>query len=235
MNSVGVGTVPTPPGIDRRRVHVAPLHQADHLPPDAAHVQRFLVRLADERVVGAHDVGDRAVAVHVAARRLGLLRLLEHARVGLLHHLLAEVHEHQVVLEDDVVEDVLGRLAEVHDPLAERRRLHAVGHVLRVLRADGVVVAADAADAARDEVRVARVLALHEHAVAAEQRRGALARHHLAVVEVDLRVDAEVPDDPRDRVPGHVDDLAGLRLDPLANCHLLLLSRLEVSCRSVAR
>ena len=38
--------------------------------------------------------------------------------------------------------------AEVHDPLGQRRRLDAVGHVLRVDRADRVVVAADAADAA---------------------------------------------------------------------------------------
>src|SRR4029078_425048 len=82
--------------------------------------------------------------------------------------------------------------------------------------ADRVVVAADAADAAGDEVRVARVLALHEHAVATQQRRGRLAADHLAAVEVDLGVDAEVADDAGDRVPRHVDDAAGLRLDGLS-------------------
>src|SRR3712207_8996140 len=46
-----------------------------------------------------HDVGDRAVAVEVGVARFGRLRLREDARVRLLHHLLAEVDEHQVVLE----------------------------------------------------------------------------------------------------------------------------------------
>jgi hypothetical protein len=64
-----------------------------------------------------------------------------------------------------------------------------------------VVVTADAADAAGDEVRVARVLALHEDAVAAEDRRGALALDHLPVLEVYLGIDPEVPDDAGDRVP----------------------------------
>jgi hypothetical protein len=50
--------------------------------------------------------------------------------------------------------------AEVDDPLAEVRRADAVSHVLVVDRARRVVVTADAADPARDEVRVARVLAL---------------------------------------------------------------------------
>jgi hypothetical protein len=104
-----------------------------------------------------------------------------------------------------VVEDVLCRLAEVHDPLPQGRRLHAIGHVLGVLRADGVVVAADPADAARDEVGVARVLALHEDAVAAEDRRGAVALGDLALAEVDLGVDPEAPDDAGDRVPIHLD------------------------------
>src|SRR5207248_2567908 len=95
-----------------------------------------------------------------------------------------------------------------------------------IARADRVVVAANAADAAGDEVGVAGILAPHEHAVAAEQRRGALARDHFAVGEVDLRVDAKVADDPGDRIPGHVDELAGLGLDLLGYCHLnLLLSR----------
>ena len=224
MNSVRRRHRPDPARIDRRGVHVAPLHQADHLPADAAHHERLAVGLTRERVVGPHDVRDRPVAVHVAARGLGLLGLGQHAGVGLLDHLLAEVHEHQVVLEDRVVEDVLRRLAEVDDPLAQRRRLHPVGHVLGVLRAHRVVVAADPADAAGDEVRVARVLALHEHAVAAEERGRGLAAHDLLLLEVDLRVDPEVADDPGDRVPRHVDDVPGLGADLFASCHSGLLS-----------
>src|SRR2546430_11323933 len=42
--------------------------------------------------------------------------------------------------------------------------------------AGGVVVAADSADAAGDEVRVARVLSFHEDAVTTEDRRGRPAR-----------------------------------------------------------
>src|SRR5207253_11408560 len=53
--------------------------------------------------------------------------------------------------------------------LGHRRGADAEGHVLGVAGAGGVVVAADAADAAGDEVGVARVLAAQEHAVAAER------------------------------------------------------------------
>ncbi len=210
--------------IERGRVHVAPLHQAAHLPGDPADLQRLAVDVALEGVERAHDVGDRAVAVDAGVRRLGGLGAPQQARVGLLDHLLTVVDEDQVVLEERVVEHVLGGLAEVDDPLGQRRRFDAVRHVLRVDRAGRVVVTADAADAAGDEVRVARILALHEHAVAAEQRRGAPAFDHLAVVEVDLRVDAEVADDPGDRVPGHLDQFAlgTLRLAASrgTGCHL---------------
>src|SRR5439155_12229127 len=95
-------------------------------------------------------------------------------------------------------------------PLAQRRRLDPEGHVLRVDGAGGVVVAADPADAAGDEVRVARVFALHEDAVAAEDMGGAVALRHLAVLEVDLGVDAQAPDDAGDRVPVHLHQLAVL-------------------------
>src|SRR5690606_13513094 len=73
----------------------------------------------------------------------------------------------------------------------------------------GVVVTADPADATGDEVRVPRVLALHEQRVAAEDRRGAEALDDFAVVEIDLGVDAEAADDAGDRIPGHLDQLAG--------------------------
>ena len=132
-----------------------------------------------------------------------------HAGIGLLHHLLAEIDAHQVVLEDVVVEHVLGGFAQIDDPLAQRRRLDAERHVLRIGRAGGVVIAADAADAAGDEVGVARIFALHENAVAAKDRRGAVALGHLAVLEVDLGEDAEAAHDPGDRIPVHLHQFAG--------------------------
>ena len=191
---------------------MAPLHQAEHLARVAADLQRLAVELALDRVERAHDVADGAVAVVAGVRRLGVVGLLEHARVGLLDHPLAVVHADQVLLEDVVVEHVLRGLAEVDDPLAEVRRRDAVRHVLVVDRAGRVVVAADAADAAGDEVRVARVLALHEQAVAAEDRRGAVALAHLLLLEVDRGVDPEAADDPGDRVPRHLDDVGVLGL-----------------------
>src|SRR5438552_510574 len=55
--------------------------------------------------------------------------------------------------------------------------------------------------------RVARILALHEDAVAAEDRGCGAAFGHLAIGEVDLGVDAEAADDAGDRVPGHLHQL----------------------------
>src|SRR5207247_8713634 len=95
-------------------------------------------------------------------------------------------------------------ITEVDDPLTEVWRAHPVGHVLVVDRAGRVVVTADAADSAGDEVRVPRVLALHEDAVSAEDRRGAVALDDLLLLEINLGVDTEAADDPGDRIPGHL-------------------------------
>jgi hypothetical protein len=98
---------------------VPALHEAEHLAGQPAHLQRLAVERAGERVERAHDVGDGAVAV--AARRAAprWRRPSRARRVGLAHHLLAEVDPDQVVLEQVVVEHVLGRLAEVDDPLGQ--------------------------------------------------------------------------------------------------------------------
>ena len=191
---------------DRRRVRVPAAEEAVHLARVARHVQRLQVELAGERVQRPHDVGDRLVAVDVRARRGRRLRLREQRGVGLLDHLLAEVHVRHAVVEDRVVEDVVGGLGQVEGEVAERRRLHPVGHVLVQARAGAVVVTADAADPAGDEVRVPRVDALHEDVESPEDHRGAVALEHLLVGEVDLRVDPEAPDDAGDRVPGHLLD-----------------------------
>ena len=198
---------------DRRRVRVAPAEQAVHLPRVARHVQRLEIEVAGERVERPHDVGDRPVAVDVGVLGRRLLGLGQHARVRLLDHLLAEVHVRHAVVEDRVVEHVVRGLGQVERVVAELRRLDAVGHVLVQARAGAVVVTADAADAARDEVRVARVDPLHEDVEAAEDHRGRVALQDFLVREVDLRVDPEAPDDAGDRVPGHLldDDLALLR------------------------
>src|SRR6478752_5644996 len=69
-----------------------------------------------------------------------------------------------------------------------------------------MVVTADTADPTGDEVRITRIDALHENVEAAEDHRRAVALQHRPVGEVDLRVDAEAADDPRDRVPRHLLD-----------------------------
>ena len=195
-----------PARVQGRGVDVAALHQAEHLPGGAADLEGLAVELALQRVQRAHDVADGPVAVVAGVGGLGVVGLLQHPRVGLLDHALAVVDPDQVLLEDVVVEHVLGRLAQVDDPLAEVGRADPVGHVLVVDRAGGVVVPADAADAAGDEVGVAGVLALHEDRVAAEDRRGREALGDPLLLEVDLGVDPEAADDPGDRVPRHLDE-----------------------------
>ena len=197
--------------VQRGRVDVAAFHQAEHLPRRPRDLQRLAVELALQRVQRAHDVADGAVAVVARVRRLGVVGHLQHAGVGLGHHPLAEVHPDQVLLEDVVVEHVLRGLAQVDDPLAQVRRADPVGHVLVVDRAGRVVVTADPADPAGDEVRVPGVLALHEDAVAAEDRRGAVALRDPLGLEVDLGVDTQAAHDPGDRIPGHLGEfgLAG--------------------------
>ena len=136
-----------PTGVQRRGMDVAPFHQAEHLARVAADLQRLAVEVARERVERRHDIGDRLIAVNLRVGGFGLLGLLPDAGIRLADHVLAVVHADEVLLEDVVVEHVLGRFAEIHDPLTHRRRAHAERHVLRVHRADAVVIAADAADA----------------------------------------------------------------------------------------
>jgi hypothetical protein len=73
-----------------------------------------------------------------------------------------------------------------------------------------MVVAADAADTAGDEVGVARVFTLHEDTVAAEDRRGAMALGYAVILEIDLGEDTQAADDPRDGIPVHLHQFSGL-------------------------
>ena len=150
-----------------------------------------------------------SIAVIGGVRRRRALRFFPNARVRLLHHHLAEIDADEIVLENVVIEHVFGGFAEIDDPFGQGRRLHAVSHVLRIDGTGGVIVAADAADPAGDEVGITRILVLHEDAVAAEDRRRAVTFDHLLRVEIDLGVDAEAADDARDRIPLHLDNVSG--------------------------
>src|SRR3984957_17242009 len=141
--------------------------------------------------------------MQIRMRGGGFFRFFEYLRIRLLHHLLAEIHTDEIVLKNIVVEHVLGGFTEVYDPLRERGWAHAERHVLRVGGAGGMVVAANPADAAGDEMRVSRVLAFHEYAIAPEDRRRAVALSDLPVFEVDLRKNSKTPYDPSDRIPVH--------------------------------
>jgi len=147
---------------------VAAFHEAEHLAREAAHRQRLAVECAGEGVQRGHDVGDGSVAVLVCVGRGSGLGFIPNTRVGLLHHLLAEVDADEVVLKDVVVKHILGRFAEVDDPLGQRGWTYAEGHILRVDGAGGVIISTDAADTTGDEVGVARIFPLHEDRVAAE-------------------------------------------------------------------
>ena len=190
-------------GIESGRMHVTAFHEAEHLAGVTADPQSLQIKRSGEGIEGRHDVRDGPEAVQLRVRRMGLCRLFPNAGIGLLHHFFAEVHAHQIVLEDVVVEHVFGSFAQVDDPLGNGGGAHAKSHVLRIRGACGMVVAADTADAAGDEVGISRVLALHEDAVAAEDRRCAVALCNLALAEVDLCKDAEAAYDPGDRVPIH--------------------------------
>ena len=207
-----------PARVEGRGVHVTTLHEAEHLTCVTAYLERLAIELPRERVERAHDVADGLVPVVACVRGLGTVCLFKHTGIGLGDHLLAEVHADEVLLEDVVVEHELGGLAQVDDLLAERRGAHSIGHVLRVAGARGMVIAADAADPAGDEMGVAGILALHEDAVAPEDRRGAVALSDFALAEVDLGVDPQAAHDAGDRVPGHFHQALGV-LCRCLGCH----------------
>src|SRR3984957_1186240 len=182
-------------------MHVSPFHQAKHLARHAAHLQCFAVERSGERIQGTHDVCDRSKSVEIRSGCGSLLSLIQHAGICLLHHLFAEIHADEIVLENIVVEHVLSGFAEVYDPLREGWRSYAECHVLGIRRAGGVVIATDPANAAGDEVRIARILSLHKDAVAAKDRRRAVALGDLSVFEIDFAEDSKPSVYPGDWIP----------------------------------
>ncbi len=81
-----------------------------------------------------------------------------------------------------------------------------------------MVVAANTADAAGDEVSVARVFALHEDAVPAKNGRGAVTLDHMAVLKVDLGKDAQAAHNASDRVPVHFHQISLFAGNILCRC-----------------
>src|SRR6202046_3405378 len=112
--------------------------------------------------------------MEIGMRRQFCFSPRQEARIRFPYHLLAEVHADEIVLKYVVVEHVLGGFAQIHDPFGDSWRTDSERHVLGVGRTSRVVIAANTTNAAGDEVRVTRVLAFHENAVAAENRRGAV-------------------------------------------------------------
>ncbi len=72
-----------------------------------------------------------------------------------------------------------------------------------------MVVAADPADSAGNEVCVAGILVLHEDAVTSEDRGGTVALDDFPVCEINLGEDPQTPNDSGDRVPGHLHNMGG--------------------------
>jgi hypothetical protein len=140
--------------------------------------------------------------------RHGGLGFRQHLWVRFLHHLLAKIHAHQIVLKYIVVEHVLGSFAEIHDPFSNVGRANSESHVLRVGSAGRVIIAADSADATGDEMSVAWILTLHKNAVAAEDRGGAVTLGHLTVLKVDLGENSQATHNPGDRIPIHLHQIS---------------------------
>src|SRR5262245_6644355 len=129
-----------------------------------------------------------AMGTGLWSRSLG--GLFPNARIGLAHHLFTEVDADQVLLKNIVVEHVLRCFTEIDDPFTQMGRPDAVGHILGIAGAGGVIIAADTADSTGNKMRVARILALHKDAVAAKDRRRAVTLGDLTLAEVDLGVDS---------------------------------------------
>ena len=67
-----------------------------------------------------------------------------------------------------------------------------------------MIVAANSADSAGNEVRVSRIFALHEDAVSAEDGGSAMTLGHFSIGKIYLCIDTEAADDPSDRIPIHL-------------------------------
>src|SRR6202140_4360496 len=179
-------------------------HQTELFACIAAYLQPFEVEFPGERVESSHDIADGAIAMISPMGRLCFIGKFQHARIGLPDHLLAVVNSYQIFLEDVVVKHILGCFTQIQNPLTQWRGLDTVGHILCVNRAGGVVITADTADAAGDEVGITRIFALHKKTVASKDRRSAMAFRYFPILEVDLGIDAKAANDACNRIPRHL-------------------------------
>ncbi len=191
-------------------MHVAAFHQTKHLPRNPAHLQRLAIKRSFKRSERPHDIGDGSEAMFFGVGRFGLFRFEPDIGVCLAHHVFAKVHPDQVVLKNIVIEHELRGFTQIDDPFRERRRFDPVRHVLRVNGTCRVVIAANPANTAGDEMGVARVFAFHKDAVAAKDRRRAVTLRHCTPSEIDFRVDAQTPNDPGNGIPRHLHNITTL-------------------------
>ena len=73
-----------------------------------------------------------------------------------------------------------------------------------------MIIAADPADSAGDEMRIARIFVLHEDAVTSEDRGRAVALDNFPVSEINLGENPQTPDDSGDGIPRHLYDISSL-------------------------
>ena len=134
-----------------------------------------------------HDVGDVPVAVEIRVWCRASSRALSQT-LGLVSFTICSQKSTPTKLSWKMLWSNMYSAASPRFTIHSRDRggTNSERHVLGVGGAGGVVIAADAADAAGDEVRVARVFTLHEDAVTAEDRRRAMTLRDLPVFEIDL-------------------------------------------------
>ena len=83
-----------------------------------------------------------------------------------------------------------------------------------------MIVPADPTDPACNEMGVPGILILHKNAVAPEDGRSAMALDDLFIRKVNLGKDAQAPNYPSDRIPGHFHDIFRMGLGLLCwNCY----------------
>jgi len=100
---------------------VATLHEAEHLSRVTGDLQCLAVELTESGLSAPHDVADVLVSVGRFLRGRSAVGQVKDTGIGLGDHLLAVVDPDQVLLEDVVVEHVLGRFTQVDDPFTEVR------------------------------------------------------------------------------------------------------------------
>src|SRR5215469_13712248 len=191
-------------------MHMTAFHQTEHFPRHPAHLKRFAIKFAFKRIQSRHDIRYLAIPMVGGMWCVRGFGFLPNAGISFPHHFLAKIDPHQIVLENVVVEHVLGGFTQIQNPFGYGWRFDAVGHVLGIDGASTVVIAADPADTTRNEMRIAGILVLHENAITSENRGSAVALDYLLIGEVNFREDTQASDNTRDRIPRHFHNVFGM-------------------------